>query len=176
MAYAIDGQICETCWLKTIDFHSFYTTIEKAQNNFILKISKTTENSICLFTEIKMNSIKIHQPATKIKDKDWIYNDDNDGQSKLIKTDDSKHQSKKSATFKQKTVNKNKYDAQIREYFQMNCDLCQITLNSFVDAQSHYRINHGQSGYLICCGQKFNRRRSIIEHLRHHINPFKRFE
>lgn len=39
----ITGRVCQNCWFKTIDFHSFYIVIEKAQKDFALQRSIKSE-------------------------------------------------------------------------------------------------------------------------------------
>ncbi|XP_037047667.1 zinc finger protein 93-like [Bradysia coprophila] len=70
------------------------------------------------------------------------------------------------------TPESSKLDAQIREYFSMKCDICpDVPFGTLVDMRRHYRDVHKMHGYLICCGNKFNRRYAIIAHMRCHTNP-----
>lgn len=62
-------------------------------------------------------------------------------------------------------------EKKIMESVEMKCDLCNQRLESFADAQSHYRDVHSQKGYLTCCSRKFTQKSSLIDHLAFHSNP-----
>lgn len=62
-------------------------------------------------------------------------------------------------------------DDQIREYFNMQCELCSHTFQTFLDARAHYPKAHNVTGYLKCCSVKIFRRGKLIEHINYHINP-----
>lgn len=64
-----------------------------------------------------------------------------------------------------------KEDAQIREFFSMECEICSDRFETFVKAKNHYRIVHNKAGYLTCCGKKFRRRGRVLEHIHRHLNP-----
>lgn len=40
-----DEQICELCWAKTLDFHSFYTNVEYIQKQLYFNIKYKEDNS-----------------------------------------------------------------------------------------------------------------------------------
>lgn len=63
-------------------------------------------------------------------------------------------------------------DAQIREYFNMKCEICSdVQFETLIEANRHYHKVHKTHGYLTCCGKKFYKRFKIINHIRYHINP-----
>lgn len=62
-------------------------------------------------------------------------------------------------------------DAKIREYFTMSCDICNEPFETFRTAQKHYRAVHKSPGYIICCGKRFKRRGSAMDHISYHLNP-----
>lgn len=64
-----------------------------------------------------------------------------------------------------------KEDAQIREFFNMECEICSDRFETFVKAKNHYRIVHNTAGYLTCCGKKFLRRGRVLDHIHRHLNP-----
>lgn len=68
---------------------------------------------------------------------------------------------------------KEKQDAQIRELFNMKCEICtdDVGFESLLRARQHYRIVHKMNGYLTCCGKKFHRRHLILNHIRSHVDP-----
>lgn len=59
---------------------------------------------------------------------------------------------------------------QIRDFFRMNCELCDLTFNTMKEATMHYRKQHKQAGYLVCCEKKFFRRCLALDHINHHIS------
>ncbi|KAG4067427.1 hypothetical protein HA402_009664 [Bradysia odoriphaga] len=70
------------------------------------------------------------------------------------------------------TPESSKLNDQIREFYSMKCDICpDVPFGTLVDMRRHYREVHKMHGYLICCGNKFNRRHAIIAHMRCHTNP-----
>lgn len=67
---------------------------------------------------------------------------------------------------------KDRQDAQIREFFNMKCDICSdFTFETLLEARKHYRTVHNQRGYLECCGKKLDRRFLLLDHIRNHTNP-----
>lgn len=62
-------------------------------------------------------------------------------------------------------------DQQIREYFKMNCDVCEDHFETFLDIKNHYKDKHQSVGYLTCCGKKFIRRGACLSHISRHVNP-----
>lgn len=62
-------------------------------------------------------------------------------------------------------------DKQIRDFFRMSCDMCELTFQTMREALRHYRDTHDQAGYLICCEKKFFRRCLALDHIRMHVNP-----
>lgn len=62
-------------------------------------------------------------------------------------------------------------DEKVRLYFNMKCDICGIDMNTFRMAKRHYRIEHQQDGYIICCDKKFFQRHRAIDHTLQHMNP-----
>lgn len=62
-------------------------------------------------------------------------------------------------------------DQQIRDFFKMRCEICNLCFHTMREAQQHYRNSHNQVGYLVCCEKKFFRRWKALDHMRLHINP-----
>lgn len=53
----------------------------------------------------------------------------------------------------------------------MNCELCNTTFYTLLEARRHYPKKHNTSGYLKCCGRKFFYRYKALDHITHHLNP-----
>ncbi|XP_039435347.1 transcription factor grauzone-like [Culex pipiens pallens] len=59
----------------------------------------------------------------------------------------------------------------LNEFFQMRCDMCEETAESFNALKSHFRSNHGRHGYIMCCKKKLSKRTHLLEHREWHLNP-----
>ena len=64
-------------------------------------------------------------------------------------------------------------DEQIRQFFDMSCDLCESEpFQTFRDVKAHYLSQHEiAKGYVICCKRKFKTLATIKEHMLWHANP-----
>ena len=63
-------------------------------------------------------------------------------------------------------------DRQILEYFKMECGQCLQTFENYLQVKLHFRKAHNNiHAYISCCGKKFNRRGSVLEHIKWHTNP-----
>ncbi|KAJ6626763.1 Transcription factor grauzone, partial [Pseudolycoriella hygida] len=59
----------------------------------------------------------------------------------------------------------------IREFYDMSCQICRETFESFNKIKNHYRAAHNVPGYVYCCGRKFHRFSLAFSHIFHHLNP-----
>lgn len=59
----------------------------------------------------------------------------------------------------------------MRDYFDMKCKICGLELESIRMAKTHYRNDHQQKGYIVCCNRKYYRRFQAVDHVMQHINP-----
>lgn len=73
----------------------------------------------------------------------------------------------------QKKLNMDAENQTIREYFRMNCDVCNEQFENFLDIKTHFRQKHKSTGYLTCCGKRFFRRGGLLDHISRHVNPNK---
>lgn len=64
-----------------------------------------------------------------------------------------------------------KEDQQIKEVFNMKCDICSFEFDKFRNIHAHYLSEHNTRGYLICCDQKYYTRTNVLDHALTHINP-----
>lgn len=53
----------------------------------------------------------------------------------------------------------------------MQCELCDTQFTAFKEAKQHYKVIHQTTGYLICCGKKFIKAKSVDNHFQWHVNP-----
>lgn len=70
-------------------------------------------------------------------------------------------------------TSKEKSDAQIKEFVNLNCHICRTPLpfNSFKELQEHFHSEHNQRGYVECCDKKFYRKDRLMNHITNHIYP-----
>ncbi|KAJ6634063.1 Transcription factor grauzone [Pseudolycoriella hygida] len=59
----------------------------------------------------------------------------------------------------------------IREFFDLSCQICNETFETFNKAKKHYRAIHNVPFLVYCCGRKFNRITFALSHIFHHQNP-----
>lgn len=196
------AKICSRCWTVTKEFNTFYLEVQQQWNMKILKsdeikIEVNIEPSdISLnFHEYDTDAVdKFESDIHKLEDD--IFPDEN----RNFSSDDSQTEStepeykptrakrtikvtKKSLTkLPKKTAGidnvqkKLKLDAEnqtIREYFKMNCDVCNEYFENFLDIKTHFREKHKSTGYLTCCGKRFFRRGGLLDHISRHVNPNK---
>lgn len=69
-----------------------------------------------------------------------------------------------------KEANK-EYDRIIAEYFKIKCNLCNSSLENFMDLRDHFEVKHKQCGYVRCCNRTFYSRASLVDHIYGHIKP-----
>lgn len=61
----------------------------------------------------------------------------------------------------------------VKEFFDLNCDICGTKTSSLKNAQEHYLNQHNNfNGYMKCCNKQLKTERAVEEHIRLHINPF----
>ncbi|XP_059612676.1 zinc finger protein 585B-like [Phlebotomus argentipes] len=69
---------------------------------------------------------------------------------------------------------KEKRDVQlsrIEEFFKMDCEICDKKCAKLRDLQIHFRQEHKQKAFVVCCKSKFRHRCKIQEHMELHLNP-----
>ncbi|XP_001863404.2 zinc finger protein 43 [Culex quinquefasciatus] len=62
-------------------------------------------------------------------------------------------------------------DDLIRQFCTLLCESCDFVADSFYTLERHYKTEHDQRGYAICCGRKFCKKRRLYEHCQRHVNP-----
>ncbi|XP_065367079.1 zinc finger protein 62 homolog [Calliphora vicina] len=75
-----------------------------------------------------------------------------------------------------KTVNQNDNFNEKTDQFEdlfkdLKCNNCDVPLKDFRMLRIHYRKEHNTKGFAICCGKKFFKRFSFVDHLRLHKDP-----
>uniref|UniRef100_A0A182KA93 Uncharacterized protein n=1 Tax=Anopheles christyi TaxID=43041 RepID=A0A182KA93_9DIPT len=64
---------------------------------------------------------------------------------------------------------KDETNQQLREFYDMKCELCGEKLESFTALKNHYYRQHQTHGYIKCCGRTFHSRYRLLEHLSYHV-------
>lgn len=73
---------------------------------------------------------------------------------------------------KHRVNNKEPEQLDIPDFFNMSCEKCPATFDSFKHTQTHYLEEHKISkGYIRCCGMKLHYIGSFNEHIKWHLNP-----
>ena len=89
---------------------------------------------------------------------------------KKLKTDqDIKQQTDDKKELKR--LSNNEFDEQVRMFFRMSCEICDIKFDTFVCAKRHYRVAHSRTGYLSCCTKRYFRRADLVDHIIKHLDP-----
>ncbi|XP_055701469.1 transcription factor grauzone-like isoform X2 [Phlebotomus papatasi] len=74
-------------------------------------------------------------------------------------------------SFRYDKVEREKQLERIEDFFKMDCELCGKKCSKLKDLQSHFRKEHKQKAYVVCCKSKFKHRCKIEEHMELHLNP-----
>ncbi|XP_050097100.1 transcription factor grauzone-like [Anopheles aquasalis] len=72
-----------------------------------------------------------------------------------------------------KKQNDKEKEGRIAEYVSLECEICLMSLDSFVQLQLHYREAHGTAGYVRCCNKIFFRRYLLVDHIAAHIGTIR---
>ncbi|XP_055314293.1 zinc finger protein 90-like [Sitodiplosis mosellana] len=61
----------------------------------------------------------------------------------------------------------------IDQYFDMNCDFCDVTFGTLKEANRHYKVKHNNQsrGYVKCCSIKLSENSLMNAHIVYHLNP-----
>ncbi|XP_055541685.1 zinc finger protein 93-like isoform X2 [Wyeomyia smithii] len=62
-------------------------------------------------------------------------------------------------------------DSLIRRFCKLLCAICGSRSDSFSMLWKHFKTQHKQHGYAICCGRKFKRKQMLYDHCLLHIDP-----
>lgn len=59
-------KICQSCWTKTLDFHSFYTNIESVQHELYAKVSKSALDTYQFDVSYMVNEAMLEKDANTV--------------------------------------------------------------------------------------------------------------
>lgn len=185
----------------TKEFNTFYVEVQQQWNLQILKSDEIKMEVSIEPNDISLNFDEYEtEPVDKLESgikklEDDIFQDDtrtfsSDDQTESSEPDykpirvkrTTKVRKKSSPKFPkkstaidhvQKKLNMDAENQTIREYFRMNCDVCNEHFENFLDIKTHFRQKHKSTGYLTCCGKRFFRRGGLLDHISRHVNPNK---
>ncbi|XP_065358027.1 transcription factor grauzone-like [Calliphora vicina] len=121
-------------------------------------IEKPTQIAIKLEVDVE-NDTKESNSIANIEDQDDISCESDDEPTNTI--DSAKTH-----------IQRERNDKFIAEHFEMtNCSFCQIPLATFSTLIKHFKEEHNERGYALCCNRKYYTRTELIDHIKWHINP-----
>uniref|UniRef100_A0A182KA94 C2H2-type domain-containing protein n=1 Tax=Anopheles christyi TaxID=43041 RepID=A0A182KA94_9DIPT len=59
-------------------------------------------------------------------------------------------------------------DERIKEFYTLECEICSILLDDFVQLQEHYQLVHDTRGYIRCCNKQLFHRYTLLDHIAVH--------
>lgn len=154
---------------KSLEDEEIDTKEEKLDNDFMKYINNDYDKneldvkSPLYLPEIDSESEQEEKPVTKVKKKKMV----------LKTSDESDEEDDKSEETKVPKLNHRiKLDSPIREFFDLNCTLCEHpAFLTFTLMKKHMENKHNTIGYVTCCNKKLYRREAIMEHISYHLNP-----
>ncbi|KAJ6633995.1 Transcription factor grauzone [Pseudolycoriella hygida] len=192
--------LCEICWINTKTFHNFYKRVERRQKNFS-HLAKVETHSIkeepsddpMLESDLILFKNEVTDPpVTEFqlpKESDDLKPDPNEHVKMEIDIGDTSvtenstiasnpiefeeerdlDEFNQNGDFSGMTVKEK--NEKIREFFDMSCQICSETFETFGKIKKHYRTAHTVAGYVHCCGRKFHGFSRALNHIFHHLNP-----
>lgn len=172
------------CWSVTDNFHRLFELVKQSEEIFLssyygddnfeddkLEIIPYCSNQTTNIVVIEGTSENIKQEehnnesdCSSIKSDLGSSADHDSRQVKEFKTNNIVNRKQRNEKFEQE-------NQQIRDFFSMNCEMCDIEFRTVNEASLHYKQKHNKAGYLTCCGKKFFRRCIALEHIQQHLNP-----
>ena len=127
--------------------------------------TEATQSSIPDRQQLEPLEVK-YDPEEFLDVADDVRNDDTDTDSNYEMIVDTE---KKSPVKRKKTYHAN--DKFLAENFKIICSLCQIQAETFHALCKHFKMEHKQIGYVMCCKKKFYRRSILVDHVHQHVDP-----
>uniref|UniRef100_A0A182PN80 Transcription factor grauzone n=1 Tax=Anopheles epiroticus TaxID=199890 RepID=A0A182PN80_9DIPT len=59
-------------------------------------------------------------------------------------------------------------DERIKEFYTLECEICSILLDDFVQLLEHYQLVHDTRGYIRCCNKQLFHRYTLLDHIAVH--------
>nr|XP_019933184.2 zinc finger protein Xfin-like isoform X2 [Aedes albopictus] len=63
-------------------------------------------------------------------------------------------------------------DKYLKQHFTITCQLCGVTVSTFLLLRDHFRAEHdSEEHYVVCCDKRFTRRYDLVNHVKYHVDP-----
>lgn len=191
--HADDGystNVCKRCWTLTDSFHQLYELVQRSEANLTnnafvndTHISDDDKNDVWLNSpkpptgnESIVDDLvcKLEVKQEQEEESDSSACSSKSSSSGRAKKSRAKHKTKGVVTAEERKRRDERLEQenqQIRDFFSMNCEMCELKFRTVNEASLHYKRKHNKAGYLTCCGRKFFRRCMALEHIQQHLNP-----
>lgn len=186
-----NNHVCQKCWRITVDFHDLYEIVQAADEKLTAlhpaikddeSVWPVVDQTVAahIVKEEPIDDIIVEPNVSEIEEidpKDEILEETTVQKRRLGRPPKSSTPtviSPKTAKANESIIDHRQsdlQDQQIREFFEMTCEICKLSFHTMRQAIQHYRKSHNQAGYLVCCEKKFFRRCLAVDHIRLHINP-----
>lgn len=176
--------VCQTCWHVTYNFHLLYKTALRTEANLIqiesVGIPLDDTNRTVEWVKPPVKECHEDNPHESSNDED-VQNDDFDCRSESVISNSPDNDASLPAEVESTATDNNiqqqrkekveQENQQIRDFFSMNCEFCNLPFRTVNERSLHYNREHNKAGYLTCCGKKFYRRFMALQHIQEHLNP-----
>ncbi|KAJ6633116.1 Transcription factor grauzone [Pseudolycoriella hygida] len=185
--------LCEICWINTKTFHNFYKRVERRQKDFshlarveVHSIKEKPSDDISLVQNDVADPPVIEFQLPKESDDlepdpdEHVKMEIDIGETKITENrtiasnpideeEEDLGETNQNGDFSAMTLKKK--NEKIREFFDLSCEICSETFETFGKVIKHYRTAHNVAGYVLCCGRKFHGFGRALNHISHHLNP-----
>ncbi|XP_055523257.1 transcription factor grauzone-like isoform X2 [Wyeomyia smithii] len=83
----------------------------------------------------------------------------------------SEEQLKKAAEVEERRQKRQREDKLMLEHVKFECVPCGLSVSTFGELFSHYRAEHKRKPVVTCCGNRFNSRQRLLQHVQSLNNP-----
>lgn len=140
------------------------------QSKFPFNICGSVTNSMFLGNSAQATDDEDQSPRKKRKSD--VVGDSNNSGNQTPSIDYESGSEDEDETQSTTQCKKEQEAAQIREFFNTKCEICKdVEFETLIRARKHYRKVHNKSGYITCCGKRFDRRHKVMDHIKYHLNP-----
>lgn len=135
------------------------------------KFNENSETSVKASEEEEQNEIKDVRNTMDMNEEE-PNNVDSDTDSNYEPDKELHEQNKKKSSGKHFKSTNHANDKFLKENFKITCSLCQIPTETFHELCKHFKFEHKQIGFVICCKKKFYRRSLLVDHVHQHVDPY----
>lgn len=148
------------------------TKVKELTNNNDNNIKNETIPPITQEQTIDNNAIKDDPDVMDTNGDDEVGNNaDTDTDSNYDPDEDCTEQTDKKSSGKSTKSGNHENDKFLMDNFKITCSICQIQTSTFHALCKHFKSEHKQNGFVVCCKKKFYRRSLLVDHVHQHVNP-----